>query len=296
MKTRSKTFNSHLKRQITSYLFHYTTPTGLIGILNSGEIWATNIRFLNDFNELIEAFDIAKSLLESKLSGSDSKSKASDLLSNMINKIDSRSGKFYAYVCSFSKEDDSLSQWRAYCPPTGGYALGISSTYLKQLLENENNWALGKCIYDDDIKKKIIDEVINNFLSTYKEKLKREQKDIGELNELLSVDFSIEIAKIGGFFKDEAFNRENEWRLLAPTILDDNPQIDFRVGISCIIPHYRFNLLPESTQLLNESIRIGIGPTPHMETQAKQAVQHLLITKWKIKGEIYCSKVPFKAW
>lgn len=33
-------------------LFHYTTPTGLLGILNGRKIWATHTRFLNDAQKL----------------------------------------------------------------------------------------------------------------------------------------------------------------------------------------------------------------------------------------------------
>jgi hypothetical protein len=32
-------------------LYHYTTREGLLGILCSGTVWTTNIRFLNDASE-----------------------------------------------------------------------------------------------------------------------------------------------------------------------------------------------------------------------------------------------------
>jgi hypothetical protein len=32
-------------------LYHYTDLRGLLGILESGSIWATHIRFLNDLSE-----------------------------------------------------------------------------------------------------------------------------------------------------------------------------------------------------------------------------------------------------
>src|SRR6266508_2584918 len=37
---------------------HYTTPAGLIGIISTGEIWGTDIRFLNDSSELKVATDL----------------------------------------------------------------------------------------------------------------------------------------------------------------------------------------------------------------------------------------------
>jgi hypothetical protein len=40
-------------------LFHYTTAAGLLGILNTANIWATDLRFLNDVQEAVYAYDIA---------------------------------------------------------------------------------------------------------------------------------------------------------------------------------------------------------------------------------------------
>ena len=41
-----------------STLFHYTTATGLLGILGSSTLWASDVRFLNDSQEAIYAQDL----------------------------------------------------------------------------------------------------------------------------------------------------------------------------------------------------------------------------------------------
>jgi hypothetical protein len=43
-----------------NFLYHYTSLTGLQGIVNSGVIWATNIFYLNDSKELLNAVDVAR--------------------------------------------------------------------------------------------------------------------------------------------------------------------------------------------------------------------------------------------
>lgn len=296
MKTRSNTLNNHLKESPKKYLYHYTTPSGLIGILKSNSIWATHIRYLNDHDELIGAFEIAKAQLDEKLKATGQASDKFKILSKMEEKINLTNGKFYVYVCSFSNKDDSLPQWRAYCPPTGGYALGVSTQYLKKKLEQENMWFLGKCIYNKDLKGKIINEVIDSILQMFTDKsLGKKPHEIDQITEELAVDFNFEIAKIGGLFKDDAFIDEDEWRLIAPTILVNNDNIQFREGASCIIPYYEFGIFKnsEKIELHEDSIKIIIGPTPYIDTQAKQAAQHLLTKEQKISGEIVCSEVPF---
>ncbi|MFO1205708.1 MAG: hypothetical protein U1E63_08295 [Burkholderiales bacterium] len=39
------------------YLYHYTTAEGLKGIVESQQLWATNIAYLNDAEEHIGFFD-----------------------------------------------------------------------------------------------------------------------------------------------------------------------------------------------------------------------------------------------
>jgi hypothetical protein len=42
----------------TKVLYHYTTTDALLGILQAGSLWATDIRFLNDSTEFTFARDL----------------------------------------------------------------------------------------------------------------------------------------------------------------------------------------------------------------------------------------------
>ena len=48
----------------TSAIYHFTDPNGLIGILSSDELWATDIWFLNDSSELFHAEHIQSGVLQ----------------------------------------------------------------------------------------------------------------------------------------------------------------------------------------------------------------------------------------
>jgi hypothetical protein len=47
--------------------YHYTDQTGFFGILNSGELWATKVQYMNDATEFGLAVDLAKSRLEERI-------------------------------------------------------------------------------------------------------------------------------------------------------------------------------------------------------------------------------------
>src|ERR1035437_7092887 len=51
-------------RRRTRGLYHYTSASALIGILQSRAIWTTNIRFLNDTTEYAFALELARDVIQ----------------------------------------------------------------------------------------------------------------------------------------------------------------------------------------------------------------------------------------
>jgi hypothetical protein len=113
--------NTHLTPP--EILYHYTTQSGLLGILKSDSLWATKIHYLNDASEYQLAFDLATDVLRRLSKGEKStrkRRKVNCLLDNLTT-IESMN----VCVCSFSAQRDLLSQWRAYTGGNAGYSLGL---------------------------------------------------------------------------------------------------------------------------------------------------------------------------
>jgi hypothetical protein len=94
-------------------VYHYTDAAGLLGILDSGALWATDYRYLNDSSELRYIFDLAGQAAESQLRSGDH----SPLTQAFLEYVSTSSppyGDTVYYLCCFSESDNSLSQWRAY--------------------------------------------------------------------------------------------------------------------------------------------------------------------------------------
>src|SRR4051794_17670752 len=102
---------------------HYTTLKGVMDIVDSGSLWASNASFLNDKAELLHALAASKhaiSLLSSK--------KALNAWSSMLKRLSAELSdgmKTDTYVACFCGDDDNLSQWRGY----GGAVQGVSITF-----------------------------------------------------------------------------------------------------------------------------------------------------------------------
>ena len=101
--------------QPPAILYHYTDARGLIGMLESNSVWATDARFMNDPAELDWVREVVAAAAASmKLTNLHARLLAEELQSIEAGFPGS------AYVASFSAHRDLLSQWRAY----GGDGLG----------------------------------------------------------------------------------------------------------------------------------------------------------------------------
>jgi hypothetical protein len=63
----AKRFYELLDQEPPDQLYHYTDQTGLLDILNTGELWATKVQYMNDATEFGLAVDLAKSRLEERI-------------------------------------------------------------------------------------------------------------------------------------------------------------------------------------------------------------------------------------
>jgi hypothetical protein len=105
---------------------HYTNFSGFFGIVESGGLWLSDHRFLNDSEEYHNGRILALNIL-TKL-GPKAKFKtfrnvlvaAADILEKIAEKA--------CYVCSLSIAKDSLDQWRAYSSDDHSVAITFNNS------------------------------------------------------------------------------------------------------------------------------------------------------------------------
>ncbi|MHA1613670.1 MAG: DUF2971 domain-containing protein [Candidatus Thorarchaeota archaeon] len=144
-------------------LYHYTSPDGLLGILENGVIRASDVRFSNDSTEFEHGLSLIRTLLSDMLRDDHDKQEA-EILEGLADYCDSLSKHLQsAYVFSLSEVADDLSQWRSYTPSTGGYALGVSKSRLIEITDSLE-LSIGTCIYDVSVQRELMQDSIRNLL------------------------------------------------------------------------------------------------------------------------------------
>lgn len=92
--------------------------------------------------------------------------------------------------------------------------------------------------------------------------------------------------------KNEAFKEEDEWRLVSRPLRVK--YLEFRPGVSMLIPFFKFALGEDRTGFL-DSVRIG--PTPHPDLAA--ASVRMLLRRLNVlepESRVAPTMIPFRSW
>jgi len=298
-------------------LFHYTTLDGLLGILETWNLWATDVRYLNDFREFANEADLLtrgeQRALE--LIANDPEEIAPDSVHEIRRHIqgmvfvmkhksnDARGGTYVACLC---ENGDLLSQWRGY--GQAGVSLGFSRDALSTLpplpnpplptrqIEEGAVW-VGGADMGDSFRPRLVKvlygdpgpEHIDEFAQSLVEAARLLAAEGGSGRQAkVETDAMALVAQ----FKDAAFEAEAEHRLVVNGSWASFALDRFRVGPLGIVPYVE---IPVD---LRTCLRwVVIGPPRAAYDGREQAVLRLLNRhQLDANRPIYVSnsEVPFR--
>ncbi len=247
----------------TNVLYHYTSLSGLMGIVDTRSLWISEIRYLNDAEELRHlgrwlSAEIA-SLLEKPSSNADVLQQLRNWLPNRLEagpKI---------FVGSFTENGNLLSQWRGYCPHGRGVSVGFAAEEIIAAA-GDQDFLVGKCIYDTKQKHVLAERIIKRIVSLAVERGPDSKKH--PLNSYHGVFSEVEpdLLGIAAVIKDASFHEEKEWRVVSPVHSNyAEAQIMHREGAAMLIPYMELRLPVTGTGSPSLAIeRVYVGPTPNV--------------------------------
>lgn len=268
-------------------LHHYTSGTGVLGMFESDSIWATNIHYLNDAKEFGHAIDQARSYLFS-VSHKSTDAVLKGLCSGLSDSLEQIS-QISLYVACFSAMEDSLSQWRGYCPPGFGYSVGFFANELRRIAKPQG-FDLVRCIYQHAEKLRLVEAWAQHALQQLRTTLPDQADPITHARGLAH-KFFLGFAQFAPVLKDSAFHNESEWRLVG-MIRSTDQRIQLRPMRSMLAPYLPIRLNMRNSDGLVWNIRVG--PTPHKEL-ATSALTHYF-EKVNIRNGVGPSSVPYRDW
>ncbi|MFC1677859.1 hypothetical protein ACFL3G_12470 [Planctomycetota bacterium] len=308
-------------------IYHYTSAKGFQGIVESSEIWLTNTEFVNDTTECKALQKETNLFGEAKLS-----------FNRYIEKwwqrfLKDKDKRKNHYITSFSKNPDSLEQWRAY----GNICIGFDAERLKK-----KGFSLHECVYDKgkikewmlkkaEAKEWMLDDPDRTRSFIAKDSVPTTSHDDGRDGAAFSLIFRASIK-----LKHFCFENEKEVRLLAvsnhnwglytnsSSMFEKDPPIHFRphLTLGLPVPYVKYFTLTQPEEECDSSEKykgktelqvkeekrdkeknqkrallpikeIIVGPTPHKE-ETRLACEILLQEKGYNDVKINVSEIPYR--
>ena len=303
-------FDSTAERIVASFLeklelqeppqliYHYTNDFGLRGILETGQLWLSDIFNLNDPSELSYGFSHAVNILNSKANNGPPETQ---IFAKHFGDFHQRGmqGTAYYFVCSFSSDGNDLGQWRAYADNGRGYVLGFDAKALEEVFTKEGGAPIPSnstfhVTYNDIELADIHDRLVKGMfgLISLPRGKKLENLLINAYKRELSVLLSVHTLRTALFFKHEAYKNEREYRFLQIHRADiPPPEVKRRYRPYELVKYREFDWRRLRAGALKQII---VGPAAD-RSKAIQFATDCLSEFHVGDVEITCSDIPYRA-
>lgn len=280
-----------LQRTPPSTLYHYTSQAGLLGIITSGVLWATNIHYMSDAKEFAHAIELTHAGLSKLKNERDSADEAERALVNEFSKALYSIERVRIHVFSLSEVGDLLSQWRAYCPRGSGYSIGFDPHNLLTIMTRQG-FSFFRCLYSSREQLGVLSNAIGGLVGGFRAERSASPAEREALLKKYTSEFIRLFYMIGPSLKHSAFSEEREWRMVSAPVPVGHPRLGYRQGTFMLIPHFAFSL-GENWKEARVIDEIVVGPTPHMELAVSSLSEFL--TRHGVKPQqITPSQVPYR--
>lgn len=277
-------------------LYHYTSFRGLLGIVDSGVLWAGDVRYMNDSAEMKHSADLIREDITRRLAEGHPNPK---LLNQFLEWIAYRiTNGHMLFGASFRSNGNLLSQWRSYSALGKGVSLGFNPGNILQLAKKQS-FQVGRCIYDPVKQLQLIRQVVDAveaLAAKHGENINGANRQPPQSYYRIFEKIESDLLRIAALLKHPSFQEEEEWRIVSPVITDYvRSPVLFREGTSMLVPYLEFKLTLQSDAPIAME-HLFLGPTPNISLSMNSL--SLYLTKKGIKprqGISYC-QIPYRQW
>jgi hypothetical protein len=280
-------------------LYHYTNDVGLRGILETGQLWLTDIFDLNDPSELSHGFSHAIKAMNAMASEGRPESRIFAKNFAAFAEQGAIEKAAHYFLSSFSSRGDDLGQWRAYADNGRGYALGFDAEVLEDGFTKKygapipNNMTF-HVTYEDAKVAEIHHRIIEKMFELLSLPRGRglQTKTINVYMAELQMLLTLHTLRAALFFKHEAYENEREYRFMQIHRADSPPpEVKVRARPYSLVKYREFDWKAVASGALKQ---IVVGPAADYEKASQFARDCLRLFHARGVG-ITRSRIPYRA-
>lgn len=299
----SPSVQAYLKTPVPDQLWHYTTISGMHAILETGEMYATDARFLNDREELVHSAKYADMVIQNQPYSQAVVDCVRQHVTRWFGVFLSLRNPYRNYVTCFTSRKDDLSQWRAYSLGSTGASVGLD------LRGVYGAGSLAPCIYRDEDKRRLLSDSFEEMFKVSEMHFRTDPALLLEPDAIMPVELATKfpwaeknmklassrlmfpIMRLLPLFKDSSFEAENEWRIVTLGAEKDIGfhSIFYRPRADSLVPTMKINLKRQDDKIPLTGLILGPGSHPN----STDAVTRYLRTRgFAVEAEP--SSVPYR--
>jgi hypothetical protein len=190
--------------QPTPELFHYTSAEGFRGIIESRQLWCTDIRHVNDPREGDHGFSVLKSVLNRK--------SVYKPFKDVIINLDSLFGmkrQWTSYIACFCAAGEKADIWQDYAKGGTGCALVFHFDGLFSASNRGDRYSLFRVLYEQETQTRQVEQTVDHAIHL------EHELDITGRKQRMQYWFEVGLTLLGCAirFKDPMWRHEQEVRL-----------------------------------------------------------------------------------
>ncbi len=270
------------KPPLPSTLYHYTTASGLLGILSSESLWATNARYLNDTSELLYGRELVSRVISTEVSALP-EGHLKNWLCEFVDLVHQAFETTETYITCFCERSDLLSQWRAYGSGRG-FCLGFSAPRLSHFVPN----GLFRVEYDRAVQEQAVRDTLTIHIRKFEAAVTEKRLDqLPWISGALAIALALWVVA----FKHPSFSEEREWRM-CPIVPVSKVRV--RADGGWLRPYMEIALAGSAASQARMPLEsITHGPSPHPELEKRSLKLLLQDTKYD-KVSLLGSEIPLR--
>lgn len=219
-------------------LWYYTTATTFARIVQTKEVWSTQISCLNDHSEFRYAVRLLRKEFKTFFSNPDEDVRG---LAHHVYELlaDDGANQSWFFVICMSAVPDDLSQWRAYGGGEGGVCIGLDPRLMMTPEAKKIGGYLVPVLYKPNEQKMLVKAVANATMGFFKDGLERRPNaDRNKWTDSFLTVWRDHVIGFAPMLKDSSFYQEDEWRLICSLSLERLPELEIQQRSSLIARHW----------------------------------------------------------
>lgn len=225
-------------------LYHYTTGENLVRIVESQELWCTQISFLDDTMEFTYAVEELQKRVTDRITEQHNPTLDPFLagLDQYLRAPNAETASFF--ITCFSEHGDDLSQWRAYSHGEGGYAIQFEPGRL--IMSSVSGDSIEQMLMRVEYDPKVHDTFLTDMLRQGEQFFSTLEGAGSTTLEEWAAEFVRywlwNLQFLAPCLKHPKFEGEREWRFVYSLRPDDAKRMQFRQRQSMMTRHVPLRL------------------------------------------------------